>query len=88
MKIREGFTLTTKYGKCFVSPDENAAKTFNKVIELDLSCKLLFETLLVGSTEEDLVHLLISNYKVTESKARSDVKLFIKILKLNNLLEE
>ncbi len=88
MKIKEGFKLKFIHGKCFVEPSEEEAHSFNKVIELDNSGKLLFEELLVGSSEEKLIKALMDNYKVNIMKAKKDVNQFLQILKLNNLIEE
>ncbi len=88
MKVKAGFTIKQRQGRSLVEPNQEEAVTFNKVIELDHSGKLLFEALMKGSNEEELTTLLMENYKISLEKAKKDVKIFIQILKLNKLIEE
>lgn len=88
MKIKQGFTIKQRQGRSLVEPSEEEASRFNKVIELDHSGILLFEALIIGSNEENLIKLLVENYKISADKAKKDVNIFIQILRLNKLLEE
>lgn len=87
MKIKEGFTLRKFADKNIVVASGEVASDFNKVIALDHSGKLLFEALLIGASEEELISLLLENYRVTLEKAKKDVKTFLQILTINKLLE-
>ncbi len=88
MKIKTGFTIKQQQGRTLVEPNEEQSLTFNKVIQLDNSGKLLFEALIEGSDEKSLIALLMEKYNISHDEARKDVNIFIQILKLNQLLED
>lgn len=86
MQIKEGFSLKEVAGKTIIVASGEQALNFNKIIHINYSGKLLFEALLTKKTEEDLVNILLDTYDVNEATARKDVKVFIQMLQMNNII--
>lgn len=86
MKIKEGFSLKEVAGKTIIVASGERALNFNKIIHINYSGKLLFEALSVGKSEEELVKILLDTYDVNEAVARKDVKIFIQMLQMNDIV--
>lgn len=86
MKIKEGFSLKEVAGKTIIVASGEQALNFNKIIHINYSGKILFEALMVNRTEQELVDILLDKYDVDEATARKDVKVFLQVLKLNNII--
>lgn len=77
MKINEGFILREVAGSYIVVAVGEAVKDFNGVITLNETSAFLWNKLVKGASEEDLVKALLSEYEVEESVAVKGVKAFI-----------
>ena len=86
MKIKEGFTLKEVAGKSLIVATGEQALNFNKVIHVNHSGKIIFEALLKERTEDELVEILLKTYDAKESVIRNDVKTFLKVLKVHDIL--
>ncbi|MDD2575470.1 MAG: PqqD family protein [Acholeplasmataceae bacterium] len=86
MKIKEGFIVKEIAGKNVVVTTGDEALNFNMIMHLNDSAKLLFEKLKQGSSEEELVELLMDHYDVGLEVATRDVKGFIQVLIDKNII--
>ena len=88
MKIKKGFKLKTISGRQTVVADRRRVKDFNSLIILSESAVILWEMLASGEyTKEELTAKLIENMKISKTQASGNVKVFIKTLKDNGILE-
>lgn len=87
MKIKQGFILSEIAGNYHVVAVGNAVKEFKGIINLNKTGAFLFEKLIKGATEEELISALITEYEVDEQTARNDVLKFTKGLTEANLVE-
>ena len=88
MKIKKGFKLKNISGRQTVVADRRTVKDFNSLIILNESAVILWEMLASGEyTKEELTERLIENMKISKTQASGNVKVFIKTLKDNGILE-
>lgn len=88
MKIKKGFKLKNISGRQTVVADRRRVKDFNSLIILSESAVILWEMLASGEyTKEELTAELIENMKISKTQASGNVKVFIKTLKDNGILE-
>ena len=89
MKIKKGFKLTNISGRQTVVADRRTVKDFNSLIILSGSAVILWEMLSSGEhSKEELTARLLENMKISKTQATGNVKVFIKTLKDNGILEE
>jgi len=86
MQVKDGLKIK-KVSDYYLVVKDDVNLDFNKVITLNKSGKLLFESLKEPQTTESLTNVLLNTYDVTEEQAIKDVKSFLNILKENNLLK-
>ena len=77
MKIKEGFILREVAGSFIVVAVGDAVKTYNGLITLNETSAFLWNKLIKGATEEELVEALLSEYDVEKEIAVNGVKSFI-----------
>lgn len=77
MKIKEGFILREVAGSFIVVAVGEAVKTYNGVITLNETSAFLWNKLIKGATEEELVDALLNEYEVEKEDAVKGVKSFI-----------
>ena len=77
MKIKEGFILREVAGSFIVVAVGQAVKTYNGVITLNETSAFLWNKLIKGATEEELVDALLNEYEVEKEDAVKGVKSFI-----------
>ena len=87
MKIREGFLLRNVAGNNVVVPIGQATLDFNGMMSLDETGAFIFSKMLDGTTKEQLIEDLISEYEVEREIAQKDVDDFIKKVEGEGLLE-
>ena len=89
MKIKKGFKLKNISGRQTVVADRRRVKDFNSLIILSESAVILWEMLASGEyTKEELTAKLIENMKISKTQASGNVKVFIKTLMDNGILED
>lgn len=86
MQVKDGLKIK-KVSDYYLVVKDDVNLDFNKVITLNKSGKLLFESLKEPQTTESLTNVLLNTYDVTEKQAIKDVNSFLNILKENNLLK-
>ena len=77
MKIKEGFILREVAGSYIVVAIGEAVKTYNGHITLNETSAFLWNVLVKGATEDELVNALLSEYEVEKEDAVKGVKAFI-----------
>ena len=87
MKIREGFLLRNAAGNNVVVPIGQATLDFNGMMSLNETGAFIFSKMLDGTTKEQLIEDLISEYEVERKIAQKDVDDFIKKVEGEGLLE-
>ncbi|RHR71953.1 PqqD family protein [Eubacterium sp. AF15-50] len=87
MKIREGFLLRNVAGNNVVVPIGQATLDFNGMMSLNETGAFIFSKMLDGTTKEQLIEDLISEYEVEWEIAQKDVDDFIKKVEGEGLLE-
>lgn len=87
MKIKNQYVLKEIAGENIVIPTGQEAVSFNGIITLNNSAKMLFKKLQKETKQEDLIRLFLETYNVDEATAVNDVEDFIVILKKHHLLE-
>lgn len=88
MRIKDGYEIKKVSDNYIVIPKASKNLDFKGIITLNGSGRLLFASLHVKSSVEDLVKVLTDNYEVSKEQAKKDVLAFIDILKQNDLLEQ
>ena len=87
MKIREGFLLRNVAGNNVVVPIGQATLDFNGMMSLNETGAFIFSKMLDGTTKEQLIEDLISEYEVEREIAQKDVDDFIKKVEGEGVLE-
>lgn len=87
MKIREGFLLRNVAGNNVVVPIGQATLDFNGMMSLNETGAFIFSKMLDGTTKEQLIEDLISEYEVEREIAQKDVDDFIEKVEGEGLLE-
>ena len=87
MKIREGFLLRNVAGNNVDVPSGQATLDFNGMMSLNETGAFIFSKMLDGTTKEQLIEDLISEYEVEREIAQKDVDDFIKKVEGEGLLE-
>ena len=89
MKIKEGFILRKCAGAEIVVPvGANLATHKNVMITLSGSARVLWDELVKGCDEKDLVAALLREYDVSEEIATRDVHLFVEKMRQAALLDD
>lgn len=87
MKIKEGFLLREIAGNHVVVPIGEATLDFNGMMSLNETGAFLFEKLIEGASEEQLIEDLMSTYDVERELAKKDVEDFIRKVEREDLFE-
>ena len=89
LKIKRGYKLKNISGRQTVVADRRIVKDFNSLIILNESAVILWELLACGEyTIEDMTRVLLENIPISKYQAVNNVKVFIKIMRENGILEE
>ncbi len=86
MKIKNGYLLREVAGNHVVVPVGNL--DFDGMITLNETGTLIWKKLEDGTTEEELIEAMLTEYEVTEEVATADVKTFLQALRGADLLDE
>ncbi|MCD8155638.1 MAG: PqqD family protein [Clostridiales bacterium] len=88
MKTRDGFILRKVAGKNVVVAIGPASKKLNGMIRLNETGAFCWDFLLKGTSEEELLEALLSEYSVSKDQAEEDLKGFLDTLREAGCLEE
>jgi len=87
LKLKEGFLLREVAGQWVVVPLGERVVEFNGIMTLSESGALLWGKLKEGTTEEELLQVLMAEYSVDEDIAKKDIQEFIQSIKDKGLIE-
>lgn len=87
MKIKNGFVMREIAGECVVIALGEASKSFNGMIKLNESSRLLWTLLEKGCEREDLIVAIMNEYTVDRPTVERDVDGLLDLLKGANILE-
>ena len=87
MKVKEGFILKKMGNQAVVVAVGAASKVFNGMIKLNESGKMMWNLLVDGATEDDLLEAVLEAYEVDPQVATKDVEKFIETLKKPGIIE-
>ena len=88
MKIRDGFILRRVASSYMALPTEEPIGQKRSVLTLSGSGAFLWRILEKGTTEQELLEALMSEYDVSQEVAKEDISAFLKALSEQNLLDE
>lgn len=87
MKIKKGFVVRQIAGESVVVALGEASRSFNGIIKLNETGRLLWDKLSVGCEFEDLVETIMSEYEIDRETAENDISRFIDKLKGASIIE-
>ena len=87
MKIKEGFVVREIAGESVVIALGKASQSFNGMIKLNESARIIWDMLVRGCEKADLLEKILNEYEVDPITAEKDVDRFIETLKGANILE-
>ena len=87
MKVKEGFMLKKMGTQAVVVAVGTASKVFNGMIKLNESGEMMWNLLVDGATEDDLLEAVLEAYEVDPQVALKDVEKFIETLKKPGIIE-
>ena len=88
MKIKDGFVVRDLAGQSIVVALGEASKTFNGMIKLNDTGRLIWDMLAVGKSKEDIIDRFTAEYDVEREIADRDVSAFIETLQGADILEQ
>ena len=87
MKIKSGFVIREIAGQSVVVALGEASRSFNGIIKLNETGRVMWDVLAQGAEKEDVVCKILSEYDVDKETVEKDVDAFVNTLKENNILE-
>jgi hypothetical protein len=87
MKIKEGFVIREIAGQSVVIALGAAAKSYNGMIRLNDTAKLIWQGLEKGQDKDAIVDAILSEYDVDRELAENDFDKFINALIGANIIE-
>ena len=88
MKIKDGFMLREIAGSWVVVPLGARVVEFNGLISLTETSALIWKMIEEGSTKEQILAKILSEYDVDEKTAKKDIDEFIQTATEKGLIEE
>ena len=87
MKIKSGFVIREIAGQSVVVALGEASKSFNGIIKLNETGRIIWDMLSVGAEKDAIVDKILSEYEIDRATVENDVENFTATLKENNILE-
>ena len=87
MKIKNGFVIREIAGQSVVVALGEASRSFNGIIKLNETGRVIWDKLTVGAEVSDIVDAILAEYEVDKNTVEKDVCAFISTLEENNILE-
>ena len=87
MKIKSGFVIREIAGQSVVVALGEASKSFNGIIKLNETGRIICDMLSVGAEKDSIVDKILSEYEIDRATVENDVENFTATLKENNILE-
>ena len=87
MRIKQGFVVREIAGQSIVVALGDASKSFNGMIKLNETGRIIWDMLSEGKNADEIVERILSEYDVNKETVQSDVNTFIQTLSEANILE-
>ena len=87
MKIKSGFVVRPVAGQHMVVALGEASKSFNGIIKLNESARIIWDMLAEGAERDAIIARLAEEYDVDRAILAADCDKFIQSLQENNILE-
>jgi hypothetical protein len=87
IKIKSGFVVREIAGQSVVVALGAASKSFNGIIKLNETGRVMWDMLAQGTEKDDVVNKILSEYDVDRATVEKDFDSFVTTLKENNILE-
>lgn len=87
MKIKEGYLLREVAGQFLVVPVGSQAISFNGIITLNKTGKVIWEVLQSQTSKQAIIEALTHRFEVSIEQASQDVDAFLAVLQKHQLLE-
>ena len=88
MKIKNGFVVRDLAGQSIVVALGEASKTFNGMIKLNDTGRLIWDMLAEGRIKDEIIDRFTAEYDVEREIAERDVTAFIETLQGADILEQ
>lgn len=86
MKVKEGFVIREIMGQAVVVSTGEASETFSGMIKLNDTGKVIWEGLMEGKSESEIVDFIVSEYDVEKERVQASVHKFIEEMKEKGFL--
>ena len=87
MKIKNGFVVREIAGQSVVVALGEASKSFNGIIKLNETGRVIWDKLTEGAEKEEIINAILAEYDIDSATVEKDVDTFVATLKENNILE-
>lgn len=87
MKIKEGYLLREVAGQFLVVPVGSQAISFNGIITLNKTGKVIWEVLQKETSKQAIIEALTHRFEVSIEQASQDIDAFLAVLQKHQLLE-
>ncbi len=88
MKIKDGFVVRELAGQSIVVALGEASKTFNGMIKLNDTGRLIWDMLAEGKAKEEIADRFVAEYDVEREVAERDINAFVETLQGAGILED
>ncbi len=89
MKIKKGFKLKKISGEYTVVADRRINKTFNSLIVLNDTAVFLWNLVMErNATKQEMLEGLLNNFPISTVLALSNIDVFVRTLKENEIIED
>ena len=87
MKIKKGFVVREIAGKSVVIALGEASKSFNGIIELNDTARLIWDMLVDGAQTSEITEAIVEHYDADRDTVSADVERFVASLGEAGILE-
>ena len=87
MKIKSGFVVREIAGQSVVVALGDASKSFNGIIKLNETGRVIWDKLTEGAEKSDIADAILAEYEIDRETVENDIDNFVATLKENNILE-
>ncbi len=77
MKVNENFRIRKVGTKSVAVPVGSACRTFKGTVKLNDSARLIWESLLAGDTEDEIIQKMLDRYELTPEHAKASYQAMI-----------
>ena len=88
MKIKDGFVVRELAGQSIVVALGEASKTFNGMIKLNDTGRLIWDMLAEGKAKEEIADRFVAEYDVEREIAERDINAFVETLQGAGIFED